>query len=142
MQDSVKPEGEIDGCTVAGGSPHYPSTSFKWTSPIVAINPWLLQGSCVTCSSSLPCLPLSHKHQHTQSQWMAGPERRMSCDGPELAMREEPIGCFPLWETCSNNRVVTSTGHSNISARQQCLHRSGHEYDTLSIILYFRHLIL
>ena len=30
-------------------------------------------------------------------------------------MREEPIGCFHLWERCTDNRVVTSTGQSNSS---------------------------
>lgn len=43
---------------------------------------------------SLVCHAISHTPAHTRTQCLAGPERQICFDGSELAMREEPIGCF------------------------------------------------
>lgn len=66
----------------------------------------------VTPSSPTPYHKHLHTLTHTATQRMAEPERRTCCDGSEVAMREEPIVCFYLWEKRTHNRASANLSRS------------------------------
>lgn len=102
------------------------------SSPIVAINPQLPQRSGVTSSPSLPRLPRHSARAHTHTQRMAGAEGQRCCDGSELAMREEPIVCFYLWEKMHRQQTECKSLQVNQTQTLDlpCLLKSASEYAT------------